>query len=57
MIWAKVIATGTEVIGQETVDGQTVNREQQAVFLVTDVADPDYIDYLHVATPLGSQSG
>ena len=39
----KVIATGTEVIGQVTVHGQAVNREQQAVFLITDVADSNFI--------------
>ena len=39
----KVIATGIEVIGHKTVHEQAVNREQQAVFLITDVADPDSI--------------
>ena len=43
MIRGKFIATGIEVIGQVTVHGQAVNREQQAVFLITDVADSNFI--------------
>ena len=30
-------------MGRETVHGQVVNREQQALFLITDVADSDVI--------------
>ena len=42
MIMGKVTATGTEIISQETVHGQAVNREQQAVFLIKDVANSDF---------------
>ena len=53
MIMGKVVATRTEFIGQETVHGQAVNRELQAVFLTRDVADSDF--YLQVAAPIKSQ--
>ena len=53
MIGKKVIATVIQVIGQETVHGQAVNRELQAVFLTRDVADSDF--YLQVAAPIKSQ--
>ena len=43
MIRGKVMATGIEVIGRETVHGEAVNREQQAVFLITVVSDSDVI--------------
>ena len=43
MIRGKVIATGIEAIGKETVCVQVVNREQQAVFLITDVANSDFL--------------
>ena len=43
MIREKVVATRIEAMGRETVHGQVVNREQQAVFLITDVADSNFI--------------
>ena len=43
MTKGKIIASGIEVSGREKVQGQAVKRKQQAVFLITDVADPEFM--------------
>ena len=51
VIKGKIIVRRIEAIDQVTVHEQAVNREQQAVFLITDVADSNFI--LACGNPFG----
>ncbi|CAH1264333.1 KRBA2 [Branchiostoma lanceolatum] len=43
---ARIVAAGTEILDRETVHGQTIDRQHQAVFQLTTITDPT-----HVPTP------
>lgn len=51
----RLAATGTEIHGQGTVHGQTLTKEHQSVFQITDVADPNFVPYSGNLSEAGMQ--